>query len=64
MSRLGSSGDTVYVKPANNIFTVLAAVATVVVILGLVALWMRSDTLFDGLLNADPASSSARTSSR
>jgi hypothetical protein len=64
MSRLGSSSDTVYVKPSNNIFTVLAAVATVVVILGLVALWMRSDSLFGGLLSADPASSSARTSSR
>jgi hypothetical protein len=62
MSRLGSAGDTVYVKPANNVFTVLAAVATVVVILGLVALWMRAGTLYDGLLTAEPQGSSARSS--
>ena len=61
MSRLGSSSDTVYVKPANNVFTVLAAVATVVVILGLVAVWMRGDALFGGLLSAEPTSSSARS---
>ena len=62
MSRLGSSSDTVYVKPANNVFTVLAAAATVVVILGLLALWMRSETLFGGLLTAEPSSGSARSS--
>lgn len=55
MSRIPSSaGDTVYVKPANNIYTVLTAVATVVVLLGLVVVWMKGDVLFGGLLTASP----------
>jgi len=44
----------VIVKPASNIYTVLAAVATVVVILGLVAIWMKAEALFGGLLKAPP----------
>ncbi len=56
MSRLPSGApDTVYVKPASNIYTVLAAAACVVVILGLVAVWMKGDELFGGLLNAPQA---------
>jgi len=53
MTRLGPT-DTVIVKPASNIYTVLAAVATVVVILGLVAIWMKAEALFGGLLKAPP----------
>lgn len=55
MSRI-PTGDTVYVKPANNIYTVLTAVATIVVLIGLIAVWMRADTLFGGLLSAPPQS--------
>ena len=47
MSR-AATGDTVVIKPVNNIYTVLSGVALVVVILGLVAIYLRADTL--GLL--------------
>jgi hypothetical protein len=40
MSR-AASGDTVVLKPANNIYTVLVVAATLAVILGLVVLFMR-----------------------
>ncbi len=53
MSRAGA-GDTVYVKPANNIYTVLSAAAVAVVLLGLIAVWLRADTMFGGLLTAPP----------
>ena len=49
MSR-SATGDTVYIKPANNIYTVLAGAALVVVILGLVAIYLRMDAL--GILQA------------
>jgi hypothetical protein len=39
------SGDTVTVKPANNIYTALSGVALVIVLLGLVVVWMRGQTL-------------------
>jgi len=45
MSR-AATGDTVVLKPVNNIYTVLSGVALVVVILGLVAIWLRSQTLW------------------
>lgn len=41
-----ATGDTITVRPQNNIYTVLVIIATVAVILGLVVLWMRSQTLF------------------
>lgn len=47
MSR-AATGDTVVVKPSNNIYTVLAAVALVVVILALVVIYFRADTIFTG----------------
>jgi hypothetical protein len=57
MSRIHSgAGDTVYVKPAHNIYTVLSAVATVVVLLGLMVVYMKAETLFGGLLKAPPQS--------
>jgi hypothetical protein len=57
MSR-AATGDTVVLRPVNNIYTVLAGVALVVVILGLVVLYMRSETLWGdvgGLFGETPA---------
>jgi hypothetical protein len=48
MSRL-STGNVQYVKPTSNVYTVLAAIALVAVIIGLVVLIMRADTLFKPL---------------
>jgi hypothetical protein len=45
MSRAGLGADRVIVKPTNNVYTVLLAVAVVVEILGLIALWMSSVAL-------------------
>ncbi len=42
MSR-AATGDTVIVKPSNNVYTALAIVGTVVVIVGLVALFMKAN---------------------
>lgn len=39
------TGDTITVKPTNNIYTALAGVALVIVILGIVVVWMRGQTL-------------------
>jgi hypothetical protein len=55
MSR-SAVGDTVVVKPANNIYTVLSGVALVVVLLGLVVLFLRGQTLFNGGLFGPPTS--------
>ena len=44
------TGDTVTVRPTNNIYTALAGVALVIVILGLVVVYMRANTLFGGLV--------------
>jgi hypothetical protein len=40
-----ASGDTVTVAPSNNIYTVLAGFAVLVVFLGLVILYIRAMTL-------------------
>ena len=45
MSR-AATGDVVVTKPVNNIYTVLSGVALVVVILGLVAIYLRGETLW------------------
>jgi capsular polysaccharide biosynthesis protein len=37
--------DTVTVAPANNVYTVLAALATVAVAIGLVVLFLRANQL-------------------
>lgn len=42
--------DTVIVKPSSNIYTALAAAALVASLVALVALWMRADELFGGLI--------------
>ena len=57
MSR-AATGDTVILKPVNNIYTVLSGVALVVVILGLVAIYLRADAL--GLVKEAPAQPTAR----
>ena len=41
MSRAGS-GDVIFVKPRNSVYTALAAAGTVAVIVGLVALYFQS----------------------
>ena len=60
MSR-AATGDTVVLRPVNNIYTVLSGVALVVVILGLVAIYMRSETLWKdagGIFGDKPVSQS------
>lgn len=42
-----ATGDTIIIRPQNNIYTVLLAVANIAVIIGLIVIWMRSMTLFD-----------------
>lgn len=56
MSRTGTGGgDVIAVPRTSNIYTVLAAVGLVVVILTLVVVWNRGETLFGGLLSENPA---------
>jgi hypothetical protein len=45
MARL-MSGETIVVRPTNNIYTVLAGVGVVVVIIAFAALWFAADKLF------------------
>jgi hypothetical protein len=45
MSRTGAQ-DTVIVKPANNIYTVLALIAFLIVLAALAALFFRATALF------------------
>ena len=49
MSRM-SGGDQIFVKPTSNIYTVLAAVGIIAIILAGAALWVAGDKLFGGLL--------------
>ena len=44
MSR-AASGDTVVVKPSANVYTALAAAATAAVLLGLIALFLKANTV-------------------
>jgi hypothetical protein len=41
MSR-AASGETITVRPTNNVYTALAAAAVIVQIIGLIALFMRA----------------------
>lgn len=53
MSRAGAGvGEPVVIKPSNDIYTVLAGVATVMTILGILVVWMRAGEIFGGLLSA------------
>ena len=46
MTRLGTTGgERIEVKPANNVYTVLAAVGTVIGILGLIVLFTKAKEL-------------------
>ena len=46
MTRI-ASGDTITIRPQNNIYTILLGVSCVVVLIGLIVMWMRSMTLFN-----------------
>jgi NADH:ubiquinone oxidoreductase subunit 6 (subunit J) len=52
MSRAGTA-DVVTVKPANNVYTVLALISFLIVIAALLALYVRANDLFGpgGLLS-------------
>jgi hypothetical protein len=41
-----ATGDTIVIRPQNNIYTVLLGAATLAVAIGLLVVWMRSETLF------------------
>jgi hypothetical protein len=45
MARL-TGGETIIVRPTNNIYTVLAAVGLVVVIIAFAALWFAADRVY------------------
>ena len=45
MARM-SGGETIVVRPTNNVYTVLTAVGLVVVIIAFIALWLAADMLF------------------
>ena len=49
MSRLGT-GDTIVLKPAMNIYTVLTGVATLVSLLALFVVYRQAAALFGGLM--------------
>ena len=47
MTRM-TGGQTIEIRPTNNVYTVLAAVAVVASIVGLVMLFLRAQELFPG----------------
>lgn len=49
------AGEQIIVRPSNNVYTVLAAIGLVVVIIGFVALIMAAKTLFP-TANGQPGS--------
>ena len=52
MSRApNNAGEPVYIKPANDIYTILLAVATIVAILGLVVWYIKMGDLFGGVFS-------------
>jgi hypothetical protein len=56
MSRAPNNpGEPIYIKPANDIYTVLVAVATVVAILGLIVWYVKMGDLFGGVFTAPPS---------
>jgi len=44
MSR-GAAGETVTVRPTNNVYTALAGAAVIIQIIGLLVLFLRSDSV-------------------
>jgi hypothetical protein len=49
MSRM-NTGDVIYTKPTNNIYTVLAAAGFVVVLTGFILFYMKAQTVLGGAL--------------
>jgi hypothetical protein len=49
MSRVGA-GDVVVVKPANNVYTVMVIVATLVQVLALTVLVVRYNSVFGAMI--------------
>ena len=45
MARTAATGDTVTVRPSNNVYTVLAVIGTIATALGLLVLFMRGDVV-------------------
>ena len=45
MSRMSTGGDQILVKPTNNVYTVLAVVGIIAVIIAYAALWIASKQL-------------------
>jgi hypothetical protein len=60
MSRSGA-GEAVIIKPSSNIYTVLSIGAFVGLVLALLCVYMRSQTLFDGLFAKSSNAPSAVT---
>jgi hypothetical protein len=63
MSR-GGAGEAVIVKPSSNIYTVMSIGAFVGLVLALLCLYVRSQTLFDGLFAKSANAPSAVTGRR
>ena len=60
MSRL-SRGDQIVVKPKSDVYTALAATACAALIMGIVALYLQSTTVFgDGLFVPSATNAMAR----
>ena len=55
MARMSGGETTIIVRPTNNIYTVLAAVGLVVVLVAFAALWFAADRLFKGSGGASSA---------
>lgn len=47
MSR-AAAGDTIVVKPSNNVYTALAAIAVVAATVGLALFYLKAKALIDG----------------
>jgi hypothetical protein len=50
MTRAPVPGETIEVRPRNNIYTVLVIVATLVQFIALIVIYIRADHQFGGLL--------------
>jgi hypothetical protein len=46
MSRLSGTEQQIAIRPANTVYTALIGICVVLLIIGLIVLWVRHDTLF------------------
>ena len=46
MSRLSGTEQQIPIRPANSVYTALVVICVVLLIIGLIVLWVRHDTLF------------------